>query len=148
MAEGEKFQHLRMQMVQHLKKCCTVTERKPLGRSLIDGTSGKRSLRLCQISTCADLQLSPPKSPGSSLGRPQPKGAPCSMIASSKKATQLWKKLIPGLGTFCGREVRDLDGAAISYIRATSDLPLHPTGERGLATSNCLHGYFECRQKS
>lgn len=30
---------------------------------------------------------------------------------------------------------RDLGGAAASYIRATSDLPLHPTGKRGLATS-------------
>lgn len=60
----------------------------------------------------------------------------------------LGKKLIPGPGTFCGREVRDLGGAAISYIRATSDLPLHPTGEKGLATSNCLPKYFECRQKS
>lgn len=30
---------------------------------------------------------------------------------------------------------RDLGGAAVSCIRATSDLPLHPTGKRGLATS-------------
>lgn len=163
MAEGEKFQNLRLQMAEEVlhgdreKAIREITDWPDIWQVISQGRDESARVLTCgflpkttQAAAWAAhsqgaLHAAWPPLAKRQFKNTNPSDSWCYKTTHVFKP-YLCKKLIPRLRTFCVREVRDLGGAPTSYITATSDLSPHPTGER--AGNNSFHRCCEHTQNS